>query len=499
MAFLDVIGIRKEFPGVVALDDVNLEIELGKVHVFAGENGAGKSTLIRALTGIMPVDRGTIRIDGRNPTEDRSLFDLIAYVPQELNVFAHMSVAENLFMPFSKSGYSGSILDHKRMMREARDYLARFDIHADPEQSVESIAISDRQLLQIARAATNKSFRVMILDEPTTSLTTHEIERLFKIIRQLRANGTAIVFVSHKMEEIFDIGDTVTVLRNGKSVGTRAMAEVTEAELIRMMSGGEIRLDQTFQPTVAPGETILDVKNLTGIGYEDVSFTLRRGEILGFAGLVGAGRSELMQGVYGYIKPKNGSVLLKDAPLALGSPSASVAAGMLYLSEERKLHGILPTLSVRENIGISVLDRITRSGVIFSNKEHSIVRDVISNYDIKTSSSEKKIMFLSGGNQQKAIIGRAMARRPDVLIFDEPTRGIDVRTKVEIYKIMKSLAEEGVAIILVSSELAELKRCATRIITMYDGSVSGEFETADADVDVLVGAIIGSGELRHVV
>ncbi|MCW2308429.1 sugar ABC transporter ATP-binding protein [Rhodobium gokarnense] len=499
MAFLRVQGIRKEFPGVVALDNVDLEIERGTVHVFAGENGAGKSTLIRALTGIMAVDSGTIHIDGRDTAEDKSLFDLVAYVPQELNVFPHMSVAENLFMPFDKSGFGGAVLSGSRMQREAQEYLDRFDIHARPDEAVGTIAVSDRQLLQIARAATNKSFQILILDEPTTSLTTKEIERLFKIIRQLRDEGKAIVFVSHKMDEIFEIGTTVTVLRNGQTVGHRAMDDVTEAELIRMMSGGEIRLDQTFLPEGEPGEPVLTVEHLSGRGFSDASFTLRRGEILGFAGLIGAGRSELMQGVFGYKKPKHGRVVLKGEELRLGSPAASVAGGVLYLSEERKLHGILPTLSVRENIGISVLDQTAPSGVISGSRERSIVGGVIDDYDIKTSSWEKKIMFLSGGNQQKAIIGRAMARRPDVLIFDEPTRGIDVRNKVEIYKIMKSLAEEGVGIIMISSELAELKRCATRIITMHDGEISGEFDTMTTDADTLVSAIIGSGELRHVV
>jgi len=499
MAFLDVKGLRKAFPGVVALDNVDLAIERGAVHVLAGENGAGKSTLIRALTGIMSVDAGDIHIDGRDALADRTAFDLVAYVPQELNVFPHMTVAENLFMPFKKAGFEGVVLSRSRLEREAQVYLDRFEIKARPDQSVGSIAVSDRQLLQIARAATKTSFEVLILDEPTSSLTTKEIERLFKIIRQLQGEGKAIVFVSHKMEEIFEIGTTVTVLRNGQTVGHRSMAEVTEAELIRLMSGGEILLEQTFQPAPPPGAPILCAEHLSGPGFTDVSFTLRRGEILGFAGLVGAGRSEAMQAVFGYSKPTGGRVVLKDRALRLGSPAASVAAGMLYLSEERKLHGILPTLSVRENIGISVLDQTTRHGVISGREERGIVGDVIGRYDIKTSSWNKKIMFLSGGNQQKAIIGRAMARRPDVLIFDEPTRGIDVRNKVEIYRIMKRLAEQGVGIILVSSELAELLRCATRIITMCGGAVNGEFDTAKTGVDTLVGSIIGSGDVSHAV
>ncbi|MBK1662946.1 sugar ABC transporter ATP-binding protein [Rhodospirillum rubrum] len=494
MAFLDVKGIRKSFPGVVALDGVDLEIELGAVHVLAGENGAGKSTLIRALTGLLPLDGGSIRIDGRDALADRSAFDLVAYVPQELSLFPHMSVAENLFMPFAKAGFGGRVLPYAEMNREARAILERFSIKARPEQKVKSIAVSDQQLLQIARATTNKRLKVLILDEPTSSLTTQEIDRLFRLLRQFRDNGTAIVFVSHKMEEIFELGTTVTVLRNGKTVGHRPMAAVSEPELIRMMSGDEVQLDQVFQPACAPGETIVTVDGLCGQGFHDISFALRRGEILGFAGLVGAGRSEVMQSMFGFKKPTAGTVMLKGRPLKLGKPSAAVEAGMLYLSEERRLHGILPVLSLRENIGISVLDQTSRGGVISTARERGVVGEVIASYDIKASSPEKKIMFLSGGNQQKAIIGRAMARKPDVLIFDEPTRGIDIRNKVEIYKIMKRLAEDGVAIILVSSEMAELKRCASRIITMYSGKLSGEFATATTDTHTLVGAIIGSAQ-----
>jgi ribose transport system ATP-binding protein len=498
MAFLEVKGVRKAFPGVVALDRVDLSIELGTVHVLAGENGAGKSTLIRALTGIMEIDAGTIHIDGQDAHAHRALFDLVAYVPQEISLFPHMTVAENLFMPFDKSGFGGPVLSRATLNAAARPYLERFDIHARPEQTVASIAVSDRQLLQIARAATRRAFKVLILDEPTTSLTTREIARLLGIVRRLRDEGHAIVFVSHKMDEVFDIGTNVTVLRNGTTVGHRRLADIDEQQLIRLMSGDEVHLDQTFQPDAAVAEPILEVEHLSGHGFRDVSFRLHRGEILGFAGLIGAGRSELMQGLFGFTRPSRGLARLNGRPLHLGSPARSVASGILYLSEDRQQHGILPTLSVRENIGISVLDQICRAGVISTSAERRAVGGVIAAYDIKTASPEKKIMFLSGGNQQKAIIGRAMARRPKVLIFDEPTRGIDVRNKVEIYKIMKKLAEDGVGIILISSELAELKRCATRILTMHNGELSGEFDARTTDADRLVGAMIGSAESTYV-
>jgi ribose transport system ATP-binding protein len=500
MAFLDVKQVRKTFPGVVALDDIHLAVDLGTVHVLAGENGAGKSTLIRILTGVMPPDSGSILIEGRDALADRSAFDAIAYVPQELNLFRHMSVAENLFMPFGRSGFPGIALSRAALDRAAQPYLDRFAIRARPGQAAGSIAVSDQQLLQIARAATNKDFKVLILDEPTSSLTHAETDRLFAQLRQLRETAHAIIFVSHKMEEMFALGDRVTVLRNGRSVGHSGMAGIDERGLNRMMSGDEVTLDQTFRPDVAPsGAPILEVTALSGAGFTDVSFSLRKGEILGFAGLVGAGRTELMQTLFGTRKASGGSVSFEGKPWRLGRPDLSVANGMLYLSEERKQDGILPMLSVRENIGISLVDRTSRAGLISHRAETRIVDKVIRDYDIRTSSREKKIRFLSGGNQQKAIIGRAMERRPRLLIFDEPTKGIDIRTKVEIYKIIRRLAEDGIGVILVSSEMAELRRCATRIVTLYHGRLTGSFDTDRTDADTLVAAIIGAGELSHAV
>ena len=519
MAFVEVGSLRKTFPGVVALDDVALSLELGKVHVLAGENGAGKSTLIRILTGVSSPDSGSLSIDGQDALADPSRFSRIAYVPQELNLFRHMTVAENLFMPFARSGFDGLTLSDGALSRAAQPFLDRFGIRARPGQKVSSIAVSDQQLLQIARASTAKGFQVLILDEPTSSLTHAETDRLFLVVRELRRTGHAIVFVSHKMDEMFGIGDVVTVLRNGRSVARRSIDELKERDLIRLMSGDEVAIDQSFRPLRGPQPTpppsnaagfaaplskhledeapLLDVLRLSGRGFTDISFQLYRGEILGFAGLVGAGRSEIMQTIFGARRATSGSIRFEGKPWRLGRPDLSVARGMLYLSEERKQDGILPLLSLRENIGISILGQTARSGVISAGEEQRIVDTVIHDYDIKTDSREKKIRFLSGGNQQKAIIGRAMQQRPRLLIFDEPTKGIDIRTKVEIYRIMKRLAEEGVGVILVSSEMAELRRCATRIITLYHGQLTGTFETESTDNDTLIAAIIGAGASEH--
>ncbi|WP_215746833.1 sugar ABC transporter ATP-binding protein [Gluconobacter sp. P1C6_b] len=500
MTVLQIEGIRKTYPGVVALDHVDLTLEPGKIHILAGENGAGKSTLIKTLTGLVVPDEGRILIEGQDALHDRTLFEKVAYVPQELNLFGPMTVAENMFMPFNRSGFGHLTVSCGAMEKAAAGLIERFGIHAKPGQLVNRISVPDQQLLQIARAACREEFKVLILDEPTSSLTANETEHLFRIICRLRDEGCAIVFVSHKMEEIFALGDTVTVLRNGRSVGTYPMAEMTEGHLIRLMSGSSVSLEEKFQPRMVASESdvILSVKNMSGPGFSDASFVLRRGEILGFAGLVGAGRSELMQTIFGYLRSTGGHAFLEGEEIPKGRTDRAVALGMVYLSEERKHHGIFPLLSVRENISLSVLDRMKRGGIISPARENEVVADTIRQFDVRTSSAAKKIAHLSGGNQQKAIIGRAMARRPRVLIFDEPTKGIDIGTKFQIYRIMQQLAEEGVGIILVSSEMTELQRCASRIITMYSGRITGSFDQATTDVNTLVGAIIGAPENRHV-
>lgn len=494
MAFLQVENIRKEYPGVVALDEVDFSAERGRVHVLAGENGAGKSTLVKILTGVESPNLGTVEISGRNALENPALFKYVSYVPQELSLFSNMTVAENLFMPFHKSKIARHYIRRTAMFEEAEKYIERFKINARPEQLVKNIMVSDQQLLQIARASTNKDLQLLILDEPTSSLTVSEVERLFQIILELKEGNHAVLFISHKLDEMFEIGDEVTVLRNGRKTGHAAMDRISEADLIYMMSGEALDTETHFLPTTQTREPILEVKNLSGPMFEDVSFTLHKGEILGFAGLVGAGRSEVMQSMFGFLKSKSGRITMDGQPWKLGDTGYSVDHGMLYLSETRKDHGILPLLSLRENIGISIFEHTVKAGVISHAKEKAIAADIINSYDIKTSSMKKKIMYLSGGNQQKAIIGRAMACQPKVLIFDEPTKGIDVKTKIDIYMIMKQLAERGIGIILISSEMNELQKCANRIIAMYQGRINGEFITEETEKSTLVGAILGVRE-----
>ncbi|MCK2046298.1 sugar ABC transporter ATP-binding protein [Chromohalobacter moromii] len=495
MAYLYVDHVGKTFPGVTALDDIELEIEMGKVHTLAGENGAGKSTLVKILTGTERPTSGSLIINGEDAAEHSHLYKTVAYVPQEINLFTNLTVAENLFMPFSRSHHGGMVFRRRQLEREAQSWIERFNIAAQPSDKVGNISISDQQLLQIARACTNESMKILILDEPTSSLTETEVERVFRVVRDVVAKGCGVMFISHKFDEMFAISDTISVLRNGQKIDTQPVSQLDDKQLVKLMSGQEIKTDAQLQPDESDSahEVLLEVVGLSGKRFEDVSFQLQRGEILGFAGLVGAGRSEVMQTLFGYLPARAGTLRVEGQEWQLGNTSKSVHNGLFYLSEERKYHGIFPGQSVRRNIGMALFGETAVRGFIDSRKERGRVSAIVRDYDIKTPTLNKDITFLSGGNQQKAIIGRAMACNPKVLIFDEPTKGIDLRTKMEIYRLMKELAERGVGIILVSSEMDELQRCANRIITMYEGHISGDFNIENATGADLVGAIHGHG------
>jgi ABC-type sugar transport system ATPase subunit len=495
MSFLEARSILKKFPGVVALRNVDLTVEAGRVHCIIGENGAGKSTLVKILTGVYTPDEGEVIIDGVQALEHPKVFEKVSYVPQELNLFQELTVSENLFVPFEKSGFRKPFLTKGQLYQAARPYLETFRIHARPDQKVKNVSVSDQQLLQIARASTNRHFQTLILDEPTTSLTSQETERLFAILRRLRAEGKAIILISHKLDELFDMGDTVTVLRNGEKVGAGKVSEVTPGWVVSNMCGQEIDVEEDCRPATAAGDIILSVQALSGPGFSDISFTLRKGEILGFAGLVGAGRSEIMQTLFGFLPKTDGNATFDGRPWVFGDTHFAVKSGLIYLPEERKLHGILPFLSVKHNIGISLFAKTANRLLISNRMETNLVQRIVKLYDIRTASLEKQIMYLSGGNQQKAIIGRAMYSLPKVLIFDEPTKGIDVKAKNDIYHLLKRLAEQQqLGIILVSSELRELLKCANRIVTIYEGRKSGEFETGQTSRQELLRAIIGAEE-----
>lgn len=490
MKVLEAQNITKLFPGVVALDSVDVSFDTGEIHCVIGENGAGKSTLIKCLTGVYEPEEGQVLIGGEDALKNKVLFDKVAYVPQEIDLFGYMSVAENLFLPYEKSGLKG-IVNQKELEKKAVPLLEKFRIPVKPDELVKDISVSAQQLLQIARATVHEDYEVLMLDEPTTSLTTSDTQILFDIVKEIKAENKAIIFISHKLEEIFALGDVLTVFRNGKKVAYSKLEEIDIPWVIRQMTGRELDQEQVFYSDKVSEEVLLEVESLTGERFTDVSFTLKKGEILGFSGLVGAGRSELMQAIFGYLPVYSGSVKLDGEDWKLGDTNYSVNHGFIYLPEERKKQGILPVLSIRENISVSALKDLTSGLGISKKKENELAGRIIDTYDVKTPDAEKEIQFLSGGNQQKVIIGRSMCCSPKVLVFDEPTKGIDVGTKAEIYRLMKELAEKkGIGIILISSEMEEIKKCSNRIIALYEGKKAGEYD-AEADKEAILSAIIG--------
>jgi ribose transport system ATP-binding protein len=475
------------------LDKVDLTLESGDVHCIVGENGAGKSTLVKILTGLYQADEGSLVIEGKEVNRrDTNSFKTVAYVPQELNLFGELTVAENLFAPFDRSGLKSALFKRKEYERATLPYLDKLQMKVKPNDFVKNISVADQQMLQVARALSNESFKILILDEPTASLTKQEIARLFSVIDLLKKDGKSIVFITHKLNEIFELNDTVTVLRNGVCVGNARVKDITVDWIVKSMSGKEIDLNKVYKPVKSLGENVLQVKNISGMGFENISFSLKEGEILGFAGLVGAGRSEIMQTIFGYLPEKHGEVVYRGSKWKFRDPAYSIANGLIYLSEERKTHGILPHLSVRDNIGVLLPDKVAPRGIINRRLDDQVCQKVLKDYNVKTASSKTEIMYLSGGNQQKVLIGRSMEALPRVLIFDEPTRGIDVKTKEEIYSLMKQISEENRAgIILISSELEELVKCSNRIITVYNGKIIGEFQENEINMEDVLSSIIG--------
>lgn len=490
MKILEAHNITKIFPGVVALNSVDISFKLGEIHCIIGENGAGKSTLIKCLTGVYVPEEGQVFVNGEDATKNKKLFDKISYVPQEIDLFAHMSVAENLFLPYERSGFKG-LVNHIELEEKAVPLLEKFHIQVDPSTLVKDIPISQQQLLQIARATVHEDYEALMLDEPTTSLTTKDTQILFEVINQIKKENKAIIFISHKLEEIFALGDVITVFRNGTKVDYSPIDQVDIPWVITKMTGHSVDQAQVFYSEKVSNEVLLEVEHLTGERFTDVSFTLNKGEILGFSGLVGAGRSELMQAIFGFLPVYKGSIKLEGKGWKLGDTNYSVNNGLIYLPEERKSQGILPVLSVRDNISITKLKDLKGKIGISKKKEEDLATQVIADYDVKTPGMEKEIQYLSGGNQQKVIIGRSMCCNPKVLIFDEPTKGIDVGTKEQIYCMMKQLAEEKeIGIILISSEMEEVKKCSNRIIALYNGKKAGEFD-AKSDKEKILSAIIG--------
>ncbi|MCG8570445.1 MAG: sugar ABC transporter ATP-binding protein [Spirochaetes bacterium] len=480
-------NISKSFPGVKALENVQLDLYKGKVIALLGENGAGKSTLMKILSGVYKKDSGTItykekKLELHNPKDAQEKG--ISIIHQELNLIHYLSVAENIFLgrEFCKK-YTGNI-DWTKLYTEAKKYLDLLDMDINPKKLVNQLSISEQQMIEIAKALSFES-EVIIMDEPTAAITKQETETLFKIIEKLKESNKAIIYISHKLDEVFRISDFITVLRDGKYIGTVKTDQTSQTELLQMMVGRKIE-DIYIRNIVNKGDEILRVENLTKKGLlNNINFQLNRGEVLGISGLMGAGRTEMAKTIFGSIKKDGGAIYIHGQKTIINSPIDAVKAGIAYASEDRKSEGLFLGLSVKFNITISSLKKILKRGMISNKSEKSEVDKYIQQFNIKTPSAVQKIKNLSGGNQQKVVISKWLLSNPQVLILDEPTRGIDVGAKIEIYQLMNDLKEQGVAIIFISSEMPELLGVSDRILVMHNGSITGEFTHGEATQEKL--------------
>jgi ribose transport system ATP-binding protein len=484
-------GIDKSFPGVRALSDARFSLFAGEVHALMGENGAGKSTLMKILSGAYQKTAGRITLDGheveiRNPAHAQALG--ISTIYQEFNLVSHLSIGENIYL--GREPVRFGLIDRRAVNRQATEVLSRLGLKLDPRRPVKGLRVAEQQMVEVAKALSLDA-RVLIMDEPTAALTEHEIKELFAAIRGLQEKGVSIVYISHRMEELFEIGDRVTVLRDGRSVGTFAVKETNKFELIRLMVNRD--LTELFPKEHAErGAEVLRVENLsTRGGLCDVSFSLHKGEVLGIAGLLGAGRTELARAIFGLDKLESGTIRIKGKVRHIGSPRAAINAGVGFLTEDRKAQGLVLPLSVKDNLCLPSVDKFTRLGFVDSRRERLAASSYVKELRIRTPGLDQKVVYLSGGNQQMVVLSKWLCSEAEVFIFDEPTRGVDVGAKAEIYQLMNRLAAAGVAIIMISSELPEILGMSDRILVMRGGRVVCEFTAAEATQEKILECALG--------
>ena len=483
-------GIDKSFPGVHALDHVNLEVRRGEVHALMGENGAGKSTLMKVLTGIYTKDSGTITYEGKEvefhgPKEAQEAG--IVIVHQELNMMNHLTVAQNIFI--GREFMKGGIIDDAKMNEESKKLFEQLGIKIDPTEKMGNLTVGKQQMCEIAKAISHKA-KVIIFDEPSAALTEAEIEELFKIIRDLRDKQLGIVYISHRMDEIKVITDRVTVMRDGGYVGTLITKDCTKDDIINMMVGRVIYEDPKTKSMVPPdAPVVLKVEHLNaGKMVQDVSFELHKGEILGFSGLMGAGRTETARALFGADPKESGDIYVNGKKVDIRSPKDAVALGIGYLSEDRKRYGIVVDKSVAENSTMAHLKNFVKGLFIDKKKEVAATQDYIKRLNTKTPSTDQLVVNLSGGNQQKVVLAKWLVKDCDILIFDEPTRGIDVGAKSEIYHLMNELVAQGKSIIMISSKMTEILRMSDRIVVMCEGKKTAEIDIAGATQESIMHA-----------
>jgi len=479
---LEMIGITKRFPGVLALDHARLELRPGEAHCLLGENGAGKSTMMKILAGAQPMDSGEIRLDGepvhiQSPHHAQQLG--ISMIYQEFNLSPYLSVAENIFLGREPRIGRTPFVDWRRMREDARAVLDRIRADLDVTRPVNELSVAQQQMVEVAKALSVNA-KIIVMDEPSATLTDHELTALFDLIKTLRRQGIGIIYISHRLEEVFQIGSRVTVMRDGQHVDTRKVYELTREDIIRMMVGRELT-EEYPKECFDRGRERLRVDGLARKGaFEDVSFSLHEGEIVGLTGLVGAGRTEVARAIFGADKKTGGRVFLDDAPIEIRSPRDAIRQGIGLLTEDRKGQGLVLGMTVRENTTLAHLASLLRGPFIDSRRERAAAERFVKDLQIKTPSIEQSAQNLSGGNQQKVVLAKWLFTQSKVLIFDEPTRGIDVGAKAEIFKLMNELVREGVAILMISSELPEVLGMCDRILVMHEGRLAGELAGKEA-------------------
>ena len=484
---LKVVKMTKQFPGTLALDNVDFELLEGEIHAVVGENGAGKSTLMNIISGIFKQDSGEFYIEGKlcefaNVTQ--SLECGVGYVHQEQVLCPSISVAENVFLGQKIVTKSGTV-DYKRMYRETNELMQKFGLEIDPTIILNRLSVSNQQVVEIARALA-RNCKILIFDEPTSSLTDREAEKLFEIISGLKEKGISIMYISHRMSEIFSICDRVTVLRDGVRVDTLNVADTTPEKVVNMMVGREIT--QIFPDKDSQlGEIILQVRDYSSSGrFEDISFELRKGEVLGISGLIGAGRSEILKAICAIEKSDAGNLIYFGEPVKFKSYRQAIDAGIVYLTEDRKLEGLFLNLSLEKNLSVANLKLAMKKGFLNSKAEANLAEDAIKKLDIRTSSIKKLVRVLSGGNQQKAVLAKWLLCEPKVVFLDEPTRGIDVGAKREVYYIIRDLVNSGIGVVMISSELSEIIGMCDRVLVMHEGRINGDIKGADITEQTII-------------
>jgi ribose transport system ATP-binding protein len=479
MNILELKNITKKYPGVIALNDVSIEFVQGEAHALVGENGAGKSTLIKTCTGAVKPNSGSIVIDGEvfaSLTPQVSAAHGIGVIYQEFNLVGELSVAENIFL--GRAIRKGLVIDKKEMVRQSAAIFEQFNIDIDPYALVSSLTVGYQQLVEIAKALSQQA-RVLIMDEPSAPLTTAEAERLYQVVETLKAKGVTIIYISHRMEEIFRLTERITVLRDGQKIATVKTRETNMDDLVKLMVGRELKETYPQRKACISEEVLLDVAHLSGNGVSDLSFQIKKGEVLGFAGLIGAGRTETAELLFGAAKKTSGQVMLHGKEVNPKSPRDAIDSGIALVPEDRKGKGALLDMSIRSNTSMAVLERLSTFFTVDKHAEVQLARKYQKSIRIKTPSIEQKIKNLSGGNQQKVIIARWLASEPELVIFDEPTRGIDVGAKSEIYTLVNSLVEAGKSVLMISSEMEEVMGMSDRIVVLCDGKISGSLERKD--------------------